>query len=69
MSHNWTVAENLGRVVDAALPIPLQLKGTALQQWVSVFAQLSQSQNQGAATLTPKILTGPNITAGLESSL
>ncbi|KAG1882695.1 hypothetical protein F4604DRAFT_1535522, partial [Suillus subluteus] len=36
--------------------------GTALQQWISAFAQLSpNSQNQGATILTPKTVVRPNI--------
>ncbi|KAG1875921.1 hypothetical protein C8R48DRAFT_768776 [Suillus tomentosus] len=40
---------------ELLIPTPPQPTGTALQQWIAAFAQLSpNSQNQGSAILTPK---------------
>ncbi|KAG1858727.1 hypothetical protein DFJ58DRAFT_726505 [Suillus subalutaceus] len=49
---------------ELLIPVPPQPSGTALQQWISAFAQLSpNSQNQGTAILTPKAVVRPNISA------
>ncbi|KAG2094613.1 uncharacterized protein F5147DRAFT_778921 [Suillus discolor] len=52
---------------ELLIPTPPQPTGTALQQWIAAFTQLSpNSQNQGSAILTPKTVTQPNITSVLK---
>jgi hypothetical protein len=49
---------------ELLIPVPPQPTGTALQQWISAFAQLSPNlQNKGTAILTPKSVVRPNVSA------
>jgi hypothetical protein len=52
---------------ELLIPVPSQPTGTALQLWISAFAQLSpNSQNKGTAILTPKSVVRPNVSTVLK---